>query len=319
MKNRFPILGNVGAGFFQALEKLALRVSNAWKPALALDGAALLLAGCVAPKAIYFGPSDAKLPAAPVAVQRAADDAAHTLGLRVFGLVPCKSRDAAQRWAAVAAQGDAQTGFAQARCFLFMETNGAADLVSTSKPLNDPRFGEPIPRAHLWIKAVDLDGDGADELVIDTGFQGASWAPDCAFVFQAATTGLVYLATLCSHDDVMLLRCGDRRRLALAVDFCLGGDELGHMAQPRWLDYYSCQGARVVLVSAAFGNTYGPLRNELQETLIKHPRDGELWFYLGRANELLGDQPAAQTSFAEARKLGYRERSAQEFWGGRFK
>jgi hypothetical protein len=301
------------------LEKLALPVSKVWKTALALGGAALLLAGCAAPKVIYLGPSDAKPPTAPVEVQRAAAEAARTQGLQVFGLVPCKSKDAAQRWAAVAAQGDANQGFAQARCFLFMETNGSAYLVSTSKPLNDPRFGEPIPRAHLWIKAVDLDGDGSDELVIDTGFQGASWAPDCAFVFHAAKLVLVHLATLCSHSDVWLTGYDRRQRLAVAVEYCVGSDEIGHVNQPRWPDYFGCEGVRVGLVNGKFKDTYQGLRKELQETLARYPRDGELWFYLGRAHELLGDQQAAQTSFAEARKLGYRERSAQAFSGGRFK
>ena len=168
------------------------------RTAAALCSLTVLLAGCAAPKVVYFGPSDAKPSAVPAEVQRVAAEAARKQGLQLFGLVPCKSKDAAQRWAAVAAQGDANKGFVQARSFLFLETNGSARLVATSEALNDPRFGEPIEQAHLWIKAVDLDGDGTDEIVIDTGFQGASWAPDCAFVFRAAPTGLVHLATDCA-------------------------------------------------------------------------------------------------------------------------
>ena len=110
-----------------------------------------------------------------------------------------------------------------------------------------------------------------------------------------------------------------QQRLALAVEYCVGSDEIGHVGQPRWLDYFGCEGGRVGLVNGKFKDTYQDLRKELQETVARYPRDGELWFFLGRANELLGDQPAAQTSFAEARKLGYRERNAKEFFGGRFK
>ncbi len=289
------------------------------RTAAALCSLTVLLAGCAAPKVVYFGPSDAKPSAVPAEVQRVAAEAARKQGLQLFGLVPCKSKDAAQRWAAVAAQGDANKGFVQARSFLFLETNGSARLVATSEALNDPRFGEPIEQAHLWIKAVDLDGDGTDEIVIDTGFQGASWAPDCAFVFRAAPTGLVHLATLCSHDDVSLTGYDRQQRLAVAVEYCVGSDEIGHVNQPRWVDYFGCESGRVGLVNGKFKDTYQGLRKELQETVAKYPRDGELWFYLGRAHELLGDPQTAQTSFATARKLGYRERSAQEFFGGRFK
>lgn len=315
----FPSLGNAKVGFFQALEKLTFRLSKAWKPALALSCAAVLLAGCAVSKVIYLGPTEAASPAAPAEVHRVAAEAARAQGLQLFGLVPCKSQAAAQRWAAVAAQGKANKGFANARCFLLVATNGAAHLVSSSEPLNDPRFGEPIPRAHLWIKAVDLDGDGTDEIVIATGFQGASWAPDSAFVFRAASTGLVHLATLCSHGDVWLAGYDRHQRLALAVEYCVGSDEIGHVGQPRWRDYFGCEGGRVGLVNGKFKDTYEDLRKELQETLARYPRDGELWFFLGRSHEVLGDQQAAQASFAEAHKLGYRARSAKEFFGGRFK
>jgi hypothetical protein len=255
--------------------------------------------------------------APPAPVRAAAEKAAKAYHLHAVDFTRCTFQGNSNWWSAVAAQVDPTDGFTQVRCLLIKQTDGKAVCVFTSAMLRDPRFEGSSTHAHLTVCAVDLDHDGTDEIVVDLGLMGADWDPDCAFVFQAATNKLKLIGTLCSHDPITLVKMPRDQGAAIAMVYCVGGECIGHVNWPRWVDHVTCCDGKLVLSNESFPSTYKSLRTEIQKVLNEYHADPELFFYLGRANEILGDKKKAAAAYKKARSLKFtHERKPAELDGG---
>jgi len=170
--------------------------------------------------------------------------------------------------------------------------------------LDDPRFGHE-PATSIALECIDLNGDGTDEVIVTENRPGASWQPSCAFVFSLAPGKLIQVATVTSQYPIQLTRLDDHRTL-IPVTYAIGRT-LAHFAQPRWTDYYGFDGKQIFLANRLWPEQFRDWPRALGSCLKEHPDDSELWYFLGRAYEALGQAQNAKPAFDKAKSLGYRQ------------
>ena len=156
----------------------------------------------------------------------------------------------------------------------------------------------------LDLRCVDLNADGTDEIILTEGYSGCGWSPGRHAVFAIEGGRIVPVGEFATEelDCDELAALPDGRR-AIPCTYAIG--EMAHCAQPRWSDYYSYDGARLVLVNRALPEAFRAWPEELTRELAGHPHDAELWYFLGRAHLVLGDDRQALACFRQADALGY--------------
>jgi hypothetical protein len=187
---------------------------------------------------------------------------------------------------------------------LYEEQAGRFRSLSREGPLDDPRFGHD-PAASATLECVDLNGDGTEEVIVHQTRPGASWIPSCAIVFKFTPESLVRVGTVTSHYPIQLSPLIDRNEFVLPATYAIG-KTLAHYAQPRWTDYYAFDGKQLRLANELCPEHYRACPRELEDLLVEHGNDAELWYFLGKAHQVLGHNKEAKPAFEKANSLGYK-------------
>lgn len=188
---------------------------------------------------------------------------------------------------------------------LYAQREGRYRCVFSQGPLEDPRFGHD-PATAVALECVDLNGDGIDEVIVPQTRPGASWIPGCAFVYGLGSNKLFHVATIASHYPIQISRLGDGNRPAIPSTYAIG-KTLAHYLQPRWTDYYRYDGKQMILANSLCPERFRDWPRQLHQLLSEHGSDAELWYFLGKAYQALGNENEAVPAFEKARSLGYLE------------
>jgi hypothetical protein len=129
--------------------------------------------------------------------------------------------------------------------------------------------------------------------------------PGCVFVFNLASNKLACVATITSHEAMRITKLGDHNQMAVPATYAIG-KTLAHYAQPRWTDYWGFDGKQMIAANGLWSQQFRHWPAELKRLLEQHPDDAELWYYLGRAYEALGNGNEARLAMAKSKSLGYK-------------
>lgn len=192
------------------------------------------------------------------------------------------------------------------RLRLYAEAEGQYRNVSGALPLRDPRFPND-PATSVALACTDLNEDGMDEVLVTQTYPGASWQPGCAFVFKLAEgRALVHVGTITSHYPIRATSVGETGRLVIPAAYAIG-QTLPHSEQPRWTDYYGFDGKVLFLANRFAPEEFRSWPDNLNRLLQKHPDDAELWFFLARAYQALGESRESAKVLAKANSFAYRQ------------
>ncbi len=188
----------------------------------------------------------------------------------------------------------------------YIAKEGQYRTASSAIRLQDPRFPDDAASS-VALASADLNEDGTDEVIVARAHPGASWQPGCAFVFKLAERkALVHVGTITSHYPIRPTRVGDTGRLMIPSTYAIG-QKLPHSEQPRWTDYFGFDGKVLFLANRFGAEQFRSWPEDLKRLLQKNPDDAELWFFLARAYEALGEPEESAKALAKANSLAYRQ------------
>ncbi|MHC1763927.1 MAG: tetratricopeptide repeat protein [Verrucomicrobiia bacterium] len=234
-------------------------------------------------------------------------------GSAVLECQPVFANEAAVAWAVVLGKtrqpepGEFPvTQIRNVRLRLYAEAEGKYRNVSGALPLRDPRFPND-PATSVALACTDLNEDGTDEVLVTQTYPGASWQPGCAFVFKLAEgRALVHVGTITSHYPIRATSAGVTGRPVIPATYAIG-QTLPHSEQPRWTDYYGFDGKALFLANRFAPEHFRNWPDNLMRLLQEHPDDAELWFFLARAYQALGEPQESAKVLAKANSFEYRQ------------
>lgn len=247
------------------------------------------------------------------AATRAALAEANPDGSAVLDCQPVLANETAVAWAVVLGNtrqpGPSELPVTQIRNVklrLYAEVEGKYRSLSGALPLRDPRFPDD-PATSVALACTDLNEDGTDEVLVTQTCPGASWQPGCAFVFKLAEgKALVHVGTITSHYPIQATSVGETGRLVIPATYAIG-QTLPHSEQPRWTDYYGFDGKVLFLANRFAPEHFQSWPGTLKRFLQKHPDDAEVWFFLARAYQALGEPQESAQALAKANSFEYRQ------------
>jgi hypothetical protein len=246
------------------------------------------------------------------AIRRAALNDKESQGLDILGIKPIYRRKQTVGWAVVLARSHTAQGpalpfpqISNVSLCLYGKEDENYRCFSRTSFLNDPRFGDD-PAISVALECADLNEDELDEVLVTLNHPGASWTPGCALVFNLSSNKLAYVATITSHYPINLTRIDGRNQWVIPATYSIGKTQ-PHFSQPRWTDYYRFDGRQMMLANSFWPQRFRHWPVELRDLLKEHPDDAELWYYLGRAFQALGNELDAATAWKKAISLGYQQ------------